>query len=100
MQAARNCDLLLVIGTSASVSPASAIPSAAQRAGATVVELNLEATALTNRVSDVLVLGRSGAVLPKLLAAVRRRRQTAAAVPRAPPSAAGLGAAKSSFRPR
>nr|PIM03062.1 NAD-dependent protein deacetylase, SIR2 family protein [Toxoplasma gondii COUG] len=52
------CDLLLVVGTSASVSPASDLPYRAMRGGAKVVEVNLETTGLTNRISDKFVQGR------------------------------------------
>ncbi|CBZ54167.1 putative NAD-dependent deacetylase [Neospora caninum Liverpool] len=51
------CDLLLVVGTSASVSPASSLPYRALRGGAKVVEINLETTGLTNRISDKFVRG-------------------------------------------
>lgn len=43
-QAAAAADLVLVVGTSANVTPASDIPRVAARAGAKVVEINLEAT--------------------------------------------------------
>lgn len=71
------CDVLLVVGTSASVQPAARLPGRAGRAGATVVELNLEATPLTGTVSDVLLRGRSAAVLPALAARVAQLRAVA-----------------------
>lgn len=43
-QAAAEADLVLVIGTSANVTPAADIPRVAARAGAKVVEINLEPT--------------------------------------------------------
>eukprot|EP01068_Selenidium_serpulae_P018310 Selendium_serpulae@DN6449_c1_g1_i14.p1 len=60
-EAAQKCDLLLVVGTSANVSPASEIPRQVKLngRGATVVEVNLERTPLTHRVSDFFVQGRS-----------------------------------------
>lgn len=64
------CDAMLVVGTSAEVAPASLVPSAARRAGALIIEINLEPTALTPTVTDVFLKGRAGEVLPKLVAAV------------------------------
>eukprot|EP00921_Rhytidocystis_pertsovi_P016853 GHVQ01026530.1.p1 GENE.GHVQ01026530.1~~GHVQ01026530.1.p1 ORF type:complete len:264 (-),score=15.03 GHVQ01026530.1:1050-1841(-) len=59
----RKCDLLLVVGTSASVSPASDLPYTAMRNGATVIEINVENTTLTNRISDKIVHGKSSGIL-------------------------------------
>ncbi|PHJ15865.1 histone deacetylase sir2 [Cystoisospora suis] len=53
------CDLLLVVGTSASVTPAADLPYRAMRKGAKVIEVNLETTGLTNRISDKFVGGRA-----------------------------------------
>jgi NAD-dependent deacetylase len=65
--AARRCDLLLVIGTSAEVYPAAALPESARRAGAVVVEVNPNATALSS-VADHVLRGPAGTVLPALVA--------------------------------
>jgi NAD-dependent deacetylase len=64
--AARQCDVLLVIGTSAEVYPAAALPHHAQRAGAIVVEINPGRTALTAR-ADFALRGNAGVVLPALV---------------------------------
>jgi len=66
--AARACDVLLVIGTSAEVYPAAALPQHAQRAGAIVVEINIDATPLTAD-ADFVLRGPAGIVLPALVAA-------------------------------
>jgi NAD-dependent deacetylase len=66
--AASICDVLLVVGTSAEVYPAAALPRTAQRAGATVIEINPEDTPLSARVDHVL-RGPAGVVLPALVAA-------------------------------
>lgn len=67
------CDLLLVVGTSAHVAPASELPIVATNNGARVIELNLEITQLTyNRVSDVYVLGKAEVLLPALVTEVKR----------------------------
>jgi NAD-dependent deacetylase len=68
---ARACGVLLVIGTSAQVSPACDIPRLAKKAGAAVVEVNVEETMLTATVSDVHLSGGASEVLFKLLDALR-----------------------------
>jgi NAD-dependent deacetylase len=68
--AAARCDIFLAIGTAAVVYPAAGLAENAQRGGATVIEINTEATALTPLV-DVALRGYSGAVLPQLLQALR-----------------------------
>ena len=66
--AARRCDVLIVAGTSAEVYPANALPDAALRRGARVVEVNPNETPLSAYADDVL-RGPSGVVLPALVAA-------------------------------
>ena len=65
--AARRCELLLVIGTSAEVYPAAALPRLAHEHGAIVVEVNPNATALS-AVADFALRGIAGVVLPALVA--------------------------------
>jgi NAD-dependent deacetylase len=67
-EAARRCDVLLVVGTSAEVHPAAALPERARRGGANVIEINPSETALTAG-ADYSLRGPAGAVLPALLAA-------------------------------
>jgi NAD-dependent deacetylase len=66
--AARGCDLLFSIGTSAAVFPAAHLPVTALQAGAMVVEINRERTPLTG-VATFSLLGQAGEILPRLLAA-------------------------------
>ena len=65
MDAARACDVLLVVGTSAVVYPAAALPRVAHAAGALVVEINVEDTPLTAE-ADVVLRGPAAEVLPAL----------------------------------
>ena len=60
------CGVLLVIGTSAVVYPAAGLIPLARRAGAKVIEVNLDATPLTNEV-DVSLRGKAGELLPLLV---------------------------------
>ena len=53
-EAAANCDLCFVIGTSALVYPAAALPEIAREAGAFVCEVNPERTPLSNLCDEVL----------------------------------------------
>lgn len=64
--ACRRSDVLIVAGTSAVVYPAAGLAPLAQRAGAKVIEVNVEDTPLTDSV-DCALRGPSGEVLPKLI---------------------------------
>lgn len=63
---AEGCDLFFSIGTSAVVQPAASLPIVAKRAGAFVVEINVEPTVISESV-DESILGMSGTVLPEIL---------------------------------
>jgi NAD-dependent deacetylase len=65
-QAARECDLMLVVGSSLVVYPAAGVPVAAVEAGAPLVIVNAEPTPL-DEIADVVIRGQSGEVLPHLL---------------------------------
>jgi len=60
---AQDCELCFVVGTSALVYPAASLPEIASRAGAYVVEINPERTALSDLCDEVLA-GKAGDVLP------------------------------------
>jgi len=64
---ARTCGVLLVIGTSAQVSPACDIPRIAKESGAAVVEVNPEPTSLTVSVTDIHLRGSASVALRLLL---------------------------------
>ncbi|KIX15099.1 SIR2 family NAD-dependent protein deacylase [Dethiosulfatarculus sandiegensis] len=67
------CQLMLVVGSSAQVAPASHLPLLAKQAGARVVEINLEKTALSEEISDVVLLGDAGEILPELVEQIREK---------------------------
>jgi NAD-dependent deacetylase len=69
--AASGCDALLVVGTSAEVYPAAALPGRAQRNGAFIVEINPQPTALSPA-ADAVLRGPAGAILPTLVARLPR----------------------------
>ncbi len=64
---ARSCGVLMVIGTSAQVTPACDIPRIAKKTGAAVIEINPEETRLTGTVTDVHIPGAASVVVRKLL---------------------------------
>ena len=73
-QVSAQCDVMLVVGTSAMVQPAATMPFIARDNGAVVVEINPEPTPLTNRISNLPLMGDAGTILPQLVAAVKQRR--------------------------
>jgi len=65
VQSARSCEVFLAVGTSSLVYPAAGLPLIAGRAGAVVVEINVDDTPLTPHAGLVL-RGRAAEVLPAL----------------------------------
>jgi NAD-dependent deacetylase len=65
-EAARNADVVLVIGTTGEVMPASMIPMEAKRNGATIIEINTETSNYSNQITDIFLRGAAGEVLAKL----------------------------------
>jgi NAD-dependent SIR2 family protein deacetylase len=64
------------VGTSAVVYPAAGLVEVARRAGATVIEINVEASSVSDQV-DVLLRGKSGSILPRLVEALGRPEESA-----------------------
>lgn len=64
-RAAQSCDVCLVVGTSALVYPAAALPRVAASAGALVVEINVDETPLSPH-AGLLLRGRAAELLPAL----------------------------------
>jgi NAD-dependent deacetylase len=67
-RAARNCDLLLAIGTTLGVYPIAGVVPIAKRAGARIVILNAEPTEM-DEIADAVIRGAIGKVLPLLVGA-------------------------------
>ena len=66
--AARDCDLMLAVGTSLAVFPIARVVPKAHESGARVVILNGEATDMDDR-ADAVLRGEIGKVLPRLISA-------------------------------
>lgn len=65
-RAAMACDVFLSVGTSAVVYPAAGLVELARSAGAKIIEVNIESTAISTFV-DCTLAGCAGEILPKLL---------------------------------
>jgi len=85
---AQDCDLMLVIGTSAQIEPAASLPIVAKgmhsmfrgmgsllpKSDCHVIEINREPTQLTREVSDFLIQGSAGEILSCIMERVREKR--------------------------
>ena len=67
---ASKADLVLAIGTSGVVFPAAFIPYDVKNRFGKVIEVNLEASALTT-IADLSIFGRAGEILPKIVKILR-----------------------------
>jgi NAD-dependent deacetylase len=66
-EAASRCDVFMSVGTSSQVYPAAGLAENARDAGATVIEVNPQSTALSGTI-DIALAGASGILLPRLVA--------------------------------
>jgi NAD-dependent deacetylase len=78
---ARTCRVLMVIGTSAQVSPACDIPRIAKESGAAVIEINPEPTSLTATVTDINLRGSASEVLRRLMDEISLADETSPSTP-------------------
>ena len=67
---ADSCDLMMVIGTSMVVYPASSLPLIALRRGAKIIEINPEETPLSSLDGVLSLRGTAGSILPEIVKAV------------------------------
>ena len=70
---ASRADVLLIVGTSAVVSPANTIPSIAKQNGAKLIEVNKERTWLTDAVTDIFLQGMAGEILDIVVKKVKNK---------------------------
>jgi NAD-dependent deacetylase len=64
--AAKQCDLMLIVGSSLEVAPASDIPVLAKRHNAKLIIVNLEPTPL-DHIAEVVINGDAAVILPAIL---------------------------------
>ena len=74
-EAIRNCDAILVVGTSGVVQPAASFAFSARSRGAHVIEVNPEETPISG-IADVVLRGPSAVELPHLLSSEERTMLT------------------------
>jgi len=60
------CDVFLIIGTSAVIFPAAGLAYVAKNSGASIIEINIESTP-ASQIADVSLFGPSGVILPEIL---------------------------------
>jgi NAD-dependent deacetylase len=70
ISAAEECDFMLIVGTSASVAPASHLPRIAKSGGAYLLEINPSSTDLSLGMSDFHIARSAGMALPAIVAAL------------------------------
>lgn len=71
-QLAASAQALMIVGTSAVVSPANTIPEVAKQNGAKIIEINKEQTHLTNSITDIFLQGGAGEIISALVSAVKK----------------------------
>jgi len=65
-------DVYLVIGTTGVIIPASLLPYEAKKNGATIIEVNLNPSEYTGRITDIFLQGKAGEILPALAIEVEK----------------------------
>lgn len=71
-QLAASAQALMVVGTSALVSPANTIPNTAKQNGAKIIEVNKERTHLTESMTDVFIQGGAVEIITALVAEIKK----------------------------
>ena len=65
-QAVRNCDLMIIVGTSLNVAPANELPTLARQSGAGIISINLEPTFI-DKMADIAIIGDAADILPEVV---------------------------------
>ena len=69
-RAASACDVMLVIGSTGEVAPASMLPGVARNGGATIIEVNPEPSLFTDATTDIFLQGKATGMMSELAAAM------------------------------
>jgi NAD-dependent deacetylase len=72
---ARNCDLLIVIGSSLVVQPAASIPLEAKESGAKLVIINRDPTPCDD-MADIVIHGSAGSTMANILDLVKKAKES------------------------
>jgi len=65
-QAAIDCDLMIVVGSSLNVAPANELPTLARESGAGIMSINLEPTFI-DKMADIAIIGDAAEILPEVV---------------------------------
>ena len=66
IEEASACDLMILIGTSGEIMPASQIPYIAKQKGSKIMEININESNYTRSITDIFLKGKAGEILYKL----------------------------------
>jgi len=69
---AEKADLFILIGTTGEIMPASLIPDRASEAGAKIIEINIEPSAYTHRITDLFIREKATQAMTEILSAVTK----------------------------
>lgn len=64
---AKKSEILIIIGTTGEVYPASLIPVETKENGGKIIEINLQPSNYTNKITDIFLQGKAGEILPEIL---------------------------------
>lgn len=64
---AEDADVVLVIGTTGEIMPASMIPYVSKQQGAEIIEINPGYSSYQNRITDIHLIEQAGKIMPKLV---------------------------------
>ena len=65
---------LMVVGTSALVSPVNTIPAIAKQNGSKIIEINKEKTHLTDSITDIFLQGSAAGIISDLVTAIKKEK--------------------------
>lgn len=74
VDAAGQCDVMLVIGSTGEVMPAAQMPWLAKQNGALVIEVNTEVSNFTNKITDIFLQGAATVVLNQIYGEINRKK--------------------------
>ncbi len=66
MEEAKHADLMLLVGTSGEVVPASQVPLLAKQSGAIIIEINTQSTLYTSEITDIFLKGSASLILNEI----------------------------------
>lgn len=67
LEAARKCDVMLVIGTTGEIVPASSLPYIAKESGAKIIEININKSVYTDSISDYFINEKATVAMNSIL---------------------------------